>query len=54
MSSYAQFRDEALGLIEAHVRSDFSPDDEHFWTGVREAFNLHPEIVNFNNGGCSP
>jgi len=53
---FPQFRDEALDLIEARVASDSttSAEDEQFWNGVREAFSLHPEIINFNNGGCSP
>src|SRR6185369_209192 len=29
-------------------------EDEDFWLGVRQAFSLDPNLVNFNNGGCSP
>lgn len=53
---HARFRDDALDLIEARVDGgiDLHPQDEDFWEGVREAFTRHPDIVNFNNGGCSP
>jgi selenocysteine lyase/cysteine desulfurase len=51
----AAFRNDTLHLIE-HLVSRATPDaeDEGFWMQVREAFTLDPNMVNFNNGGCSP
>jgi isopenicillin-N epimerase len=53
------FRNEALNLFERHIgRADPDPfataEDEDFWLGIRQGFALDPNIVNFNNGGCSP
>src|SRR5689334_10595737 len=53
------FRNTALDLVETAVsKLGNSPlataEDEDFWLSVREAFALDPNIVNFNNGGCSP
>lgn len=28
--------------------------DEDFWRGIRGAFALDPNLINLNNGGCSP
>src|ERR1044072_5462121 len=55
----AAFRNSALTMLEKHVSrvvSDPSAtaEDEDFWRGVRQAFALDPNIINFNNGGCSP
>ncbi|HTQ09475.1 MAG TPA: aminotransferase class V-fold PLP-dependent enzyme [Fimbriimonadaceae bacterium] len=55
----AAFRNTALDLLEKHVsRAMADPaataEDEDFWLGVRMAFSLDPNIVNLNNGGCSP
>lgn len=55
----AAFRNSALDLLEKHVSRVVSDpnataEDEDFWLGVRQAFSLDPNIVNFNNGGCSP
>jgi isopenicillin-N epimerase len=55
----AAFRNTALSLLEKHVSRVVSDplataEDEDFWIGVRQAFSLDPNIVNFNNGGCSP
>src|SRR5438045_1816003 len=55
----AAFRNSALSLLERHVSKvvsdpDATAEDEEFWVGVRQAFSLDPNIVNFNNGGCSP
>ncbi|HWA81919.1 MAG TPA: aminotransferase class V-fold PLP-dependent enzyme [Fimbriimonadaceae bacterium] len=55
----AAFRNTALSLLEKHVAKVVSDpnataEDEEFWLGVRQAFSLDPNIVNFNNGGCSP
>ena len=55
----AAFRNSALTMLEKHVSRvvsdpDATAEDEEFWMGVRQAFSLDPNIVNFNNGGCSP
>jgi len=51
----AAFRNDSLNLIEKLVsRVKPEAEDESFWIQVREAFNLDPVLVNFNNGGCSP
>ncbi len=57
--SAAMFRDTALDLLEEHSRrTDSDPSsatqDEAFWMGVRSAFALDSDTINFNNGGCSP
>lgn len=50
------FRDEALDILETKLgeSSEVEAQDEEFWLGVRDAFSLDPEVINFNNGGCSP
>lgn len=49
------FRDEALSIVENLATSAAGEaQDEEFWMNIREAFALDPNIVNFNNGGCSP
>jgi len=53
------FRDDALDVIETQLsKVDADPaasvSDEAFWQGVRAAFALDPNTINFNNGGCSP
>lgn len=53
----AAFRNDTLSLVESLVtRSSAAgaPEDEDFWYGIRQAFALDPNIVNFNNGGCCP
>ena len=55
----AAFRNDTLSLIEklllgSTTAATGAPDDEDFWAGIRQAFVLDPNIVNFNNGGCSP
>jgi len=55
----AAFQDSTLSNLEDHVsKVDADPqavaEDEDFWLGVRQAFALNPDVVNFNNGGCSP
>ncbi|MFI5387323.1 MAG: aminotransferase class V-fold PLP-dependent enzyme [Fimbriimonadales bacterium] len=55
----AAFRNTALSLLEKHVSRVVSDpnataEDEDFWLGVRLAFSLDANLVNFNNGGCSP
>lgn len=55
----AAFRNDALSLLERLVLDSVptatgAPDDEDFWAGIRQAFVLDPNIVNFNNGGVSP
>ena len=57
--SAAAFRDSALSVLEKHLGTvdpdpTASAQDEEFWRGIRQAFSLGPDIVNFNNGGCSP
>ena len=49
------FRDETLDLVERLVsRLGGEVQDEEFWSGVQQAFVLDRNVVNFNNGGCSP
>jgi isopenicillin-N epimerase len=55
----AAFRNSALTMLEKHVAKVVSDplataEDEDFWMAVRQGFALDPNIVNFNNGGCSP
>ncbi|HLK13306.1 MAG TPA: aminotransferase class V-fold PLP-dependent enzyme, partial [Fimbriimonadaceae bacterium] len=53
------FKNESLDLVSTAVAglrgsSAGTPEDEDFWSQVTEAFTLDRNIVNFNNGGCSP
>jgi isopenicillin-N epimerase len=53
------FRNETLDLVASAVASlsgssAGGPQDEDFWSQIQEAFTLDRNIVNFNNGGCSP
>lgn len=55
--SFAAFRDETLDLTERALGlfgNNIEADDEDFWAQIQQAFNLDRNIVNFNNGGCSP
>ena len=59
LGAAAAFHNSALTMLEKHVSKVVSDpnataEDEDFWRGVRQAFSLDPNIVNFNNGGCSP
>ncbi len=49
----AAFRDDSLDLVEPVV-ARFTADDEAFWKGIAQAFALDRNVVNLNNGGCSP
>jgi selenocysteine lyase/cysteine desulfurase len=33
---------------------DAGPEDEDFWSLVRQAYTVSPQIINLNNGGVSP
>lgn len=53
------FRNDTLDVVEKLVpRADASPEvaaqDEEFWGQIQQAFALDRNVVNFNNGGCSP
>lgn len=54
-SGLVSFRNDTLALVERLV-SRVAPEaeDESFWYGIREAFNVDSNIINFNNGGVSP
>lgn len=49
------FRNDTLSLVDKLLRkTEGAPDDEDFWMGIRQAFAVDPNFVNFNNGGCCP
>lgn len=49
------FRNETLDLVANLIaRSSPAAQDEDFWSQVQQAFALDRNIVNLNNGGCSP
>lgn len=53
------FRDDTLDRVASLVpRTDAEPEtaaqDEEFWAQIQESFSLDRNVVNFNNGGCSP
>lgn len=49
------FRNDTLDLVERLVgRFDGAAQDEEFWAQIQQAFVLDRNVVNFNNGGCSP
>ncbi len=55
----AAFRNNTLEVVANLVgRMDRHPEtsaqDEEFWMQIQEAFELDRNVVNFNNGGCSP
>jgi selenocysteine lyase/cysteine desulfurase len=55
----AAFKNESLDLAAKAVASLFgssagAPEDEDFWFQIQQAFTLDRNVVNFNNGGCSP
>jgi len=55
VTSLAAFRNDTLSMIESLVaRLTPEAEDEDFWLQVRNSFALDPNVVNFNNGGCSP
>lgn len=49
------FRDETLDVV-ANLVAKTTPtaQDEDFWSQIQQAFALDRNIVNLNNGGCSP
>ncbi len=49
------FRNDTLNVVEKLLASsDAHPQDEDFWAQIQQAFSLDRNVVNFNNGGCSP
>jgi selenocysteine lyase/cysteine desulfurase len=55
----AAFRNDTLELVSKLVATtdpepDSSARDEEFWMRIQESFELDRNVVNFNNGGCSP
>ena len=55
----AAFRNETLDLVanlvaKAERNPELAAQDEDFWMQIQEAFDLDRNVVNFNNGGCSP
>ncbi|CAN5452698.1 aminotransferase class V-fold PLP-dependent enzyme [soil metagenome] len=55
----ASFRNDTLDLVEKWVgKLSFDPvgdaQNEEFWTRIQQAFALDRNVINFNNGGCSP
>ena len=55
----AAFRNETLDLVanlvaKAEKNPELAAQDEDFWMQIQEAFDLDRNVVNFNNGGCSP
>lgn len=49
------FRNDTLSIVDRLLKgTEGAPDDEDFWTGIRQAFVVDPNFVNFNNGGCCP
>ena len=55
----AAFRNDTLDRVARIIpRADSDPEtaaqDEEFWTQIQESFALDRNVVNFNNGGCSP
>lgn len=57
--SLAAFRNETLDVVAKLVaRAERNPElaaqDEDFWAQIQQAFDLDRNLVNFNNGGCSP
>jgi selenocysteine lyase/cysteine desulfurase len=51
----AAFRNDTLDVIGRLVgRRGGEPEDEAFWAQIQQAFVLDRNVVNFNNGGCSP
>ncbi len=53
------FRNDTLDLLANAVASlngssAGAPEDEDFWSQIQQAFTLDRNVVNFNNGGCSP
>ncbi|MFZ4509181.1 MAG: aminotransferase class V-fold PLP-dependent enzyme, partial [Fimbriimonas sp.] len=55
----AAFRDDSLDVIERLVsrtldHPSVAAEDEDFWAQIQQAFTLDRNVVNFNNGGCSP
>lgn len=56
---FAAFRNDTLDLVEKLMASaerdpHLAAEDEEFWAQIQQAFDLDRNVVNFNNGGCSP
>jgi selenocysteine lyase/cysteine desulfurase len=55
----AAFRNDTLDLVASLVgqirgRDEALATNEEFWGQIQQAFALDRNVVNFNNGGCSP
>ena len=55
----AAFRNETLSIVEkliakAELNPELAAQDEDFWAQIQQSFDLDRNVVNFNNGGCSP
>lgn len=58
-AAVASFRNDTLDVVSRILpMTDADPvsaaEDEDFWMQIQEAFVLDRNVVNFNNGGCSP
>jgi selenocysteine lyase/cysteine desulfurase len=59
LAATVSFRDDTLDVVERLTsRLAFDPtaaaQDEDFWAQIQQAFALDRNIINLNNGGCSP
>lgn len=53
----AAFRNDTLDVVEraiSRATARIDAEDEDFWAQIQQAFTLDRNVVNFNNGGCSP
>jgi selenocysteine lyase/cysteine desulfurase len=56
LAATVAFRDDTLDLVGGLVGKwgGIDAQDEDFWAQIQQAFALDRNIVNLNNGGCSP
>lgn len=48
------FRDDTLARLGRLNVSQAGPEEDDFWLELRKQFEVHPELVLFNNAGLSP
>ncbi len=54
LMAHEEWLDLSYGIRDYLRKNEGGPQDETFWSQVRQAYTTSPQILNLNNGGVSP
>ncbi len=54
LMAHEEWLDLSYGIRDYLCKNEGGPQDETFWSQVRQAYTTSPQILNLNNGGVSP